>query len=776
MKIVAAFALVLLVTSVKAFAAGEDPAVAIALKKIEAAKANLTAAVARIERDPPANADLDAAAAAVEALKTALDSGVELEAKELDYARAVLAARKELRTQREYVDHRRATIQVHDMRRQIEPVVQTMNDRAKSATGKEPTAKDFEDGRAAIAVTKKLVGDARPLGKLDEKFAKYLTDLDAAIARHEQAIDDRWLQLSADKQRALLDGNRKALSSALAALAGGFNDALFKSADDAAGALSKRLEEGKPLEAKDKAYRADAEKARSELAQAKKKMGEAVTQAGLSRVQAELDPAYKDLSAAGKALRNKPTADQLAEARTAAIVVRKLMEKYEGQGAASKEIGEYLAKVKATLVETELVLQRRGLDAARKDLTASVRNLEKRGVTDEQFEEAKTALTVLEKTIETVHAKDPALSAHVYDAKAQLKEAKATIELRRFQVDLVRHRAKVDEAKKSAAALVTKIQTEKATDEQLAEAEAAVKQIETVLEEGAAFAKKDADYKQYAREAKDRATELKDRVSRRRIVLSAADAKAKLTEGVATAKARLETTKKPDSTDADVEAASKSVDAIMKFLEARAELEMQDAGYAAAAERVRSELGKLMETMDFAREARLLRRQSGEVLAAAVAATQSAEKSSDVRKSKELYESANAKLKACQDGAGKTIKGNPKLSTVEVLVEGQPTPARDVIALCAQKWEANQQPLNLTTALVRFEDGPKKAWEAAKYLSANSRKAEAEAQLDECIATGRIVENRFPELRERKFDVGGASMSLAELISNCNAQRKALKK
>src|SRR5688500_8540269 len=103
---------------------------AAALKKLEEARSNLGKAVERIKQDPPSNADLDAAHAAVESLKEAVDAGAEHEQSDLDYAKAALAARKELRTQRDYVDQRRANVKIFDARRAIDAAMKTLNENA----------------------------------------------------------------------------------------------------------------------------------------------------------------------------------------------------------------------------------------------------------------------------------------------------------------------------------------------------------------------------------------------------------------------------------------------------------------------------------------------------------------------------------------------------------------------------------------------------------------------------------------------------------------------
>jgi hypothetical protein len=769
----------LLFASVDAVAAppeaGAAKSVAEASKRLEAARAALAAAVKRIEKDPPANADLDSALAAVEGLKSALDAGANFETEDLDYAKSVLSARKELRTNREYVDERRAKVHIHEFRRRIDAELATLNERAAKVAGKDSGPKDLDEARASITALKKVADEGRTLTKQDAKFATYITEVDATIAKHEKTLDERWLQLSAQKQRGLLDDSRKGLSSALAAMGKTWSDQKFADADKAVSALQKQLDEGRPLEERDKAYRADADKARAEITQARRQLDESVAAAGVSRVKEEMGPAYDELSASAKALRaRKPAPEQLSAAKTAAFVVRKLVEKYEPQAARDRAIGQYLTEVKNTLVEVEVALQIRNLEAARAEVMQSLRNLEKRSPAPEQFEEANTALVVLSKTLETVHAKNPAISAHALEARQLLRDGRATIDRRRYEVDLQQQRAKVDEARKNAAGLVTQLQKDKPTEAQLQEAENAVKQIGAVLEAGAAFVKKDRDYALYAKETKERMAELNDRIVRRKIVLSAADSRGVLAERVNVAKEKLEATKSVSSTDADIETASKSVEELMQAIEVRAELERQDAGYASYAERSRTELLKLVEALEASKQARALRRTTGEALAAASAASDKAASASDLRKRKELYASAVEKLKACQDEGARMLKENARLVTVDVLVGGMPVKPEEVMAQCAQKAQALQEPQKKADAQLRFDEGPKKAYELAKSHLSKSRKTEALTQLNECVVEGRILENRYPEFKDYKFAVGSANMTLVELLQVCVKERKTL--
>ena len=782
MKVAPALAVVslLLFTVVDAGAAppakGGAPSAAAAMKTLAAARENLAKALQRIEKDPPSTADLDAAFAALEPLKNALDAGAEFEAQDLDYARASLAARKELRAQRESIEDRRAKVHIYDHRRTIDKALTDLSDHVHGLEAKEPGEKDFDDARAAAAALKKAVDEARQFTKQDEKFASYIVQTDATRARQEKAIDDRWTALSAGKHRALVKESRQALTAAQAALTKGATDAQFDEAQRASSLLSKRLEEGKPLEPKDPAYRADADKARAELAQAKKKLEELMSGARLASLKSEIEPAYKDLVAAGKAVRARnPTADQLAEAKTAAFVLGKLVEKVQPNAALSEAFGQYLTEVKKALVDVEVELQRRSLLAAQKDLNVALKTLDKKEPTDEQFGEAKTALVVLEKTLETVHAKEPALAAFVYDAKALAQTAKTTIPKRRVEVDVQRQKAKVEEARKSAASLMTEIQKPNTPNDRVQEAENAIKLIGAVLDAGDALTKQDREYAAYTIEVKKRVVELNDRLAKRKVVLAVSAGRALLTETVAGAKAKLEAAKKPESTDADVDAAAKAVAAVAKAIETGTPLEKQDSGYAERAEQARYDLEELTLVLEFAKQARALRRLTLEALAAGAAAADAAGAAKDLRTQKAGYDKAVAQFKSCSSTGEGMVKENSALAKIVVLVDGNPTTPRAVVALCDQKAKATEQLMAQSAALIGFEEGPKKSYEAGKALLAQSKKTEALAQFYDCISSGKVLLYRNPDLKDHAFQVAGTTMTLAEVIQQCLNQRDAIK-
>ncbi|HEY3449061.1 MAG TPA: hypothetical protein VGK67_22050 [Myxococcales bacterium] len=1221
-------ALVVLFTVLTAQAAAPG-SVADAKKALETARANLTKAIQLIDKDPPSTADLDAAPASVAALKDAIDAGAKFEGEDLDYAKAVLAARKELRTQRDYIDARRAKVHIFEKRRTIEAQASALAEKVKRLDSVKEPGKEFDEARAAIADLKKVVDAAREFTKQDEKFAAFVSDTDAALGRHERAVDDRLVALSADKQRGLLEQSRKALASAVGALNKGSTDAQFESAEKAWGELTRRLDEGKFIEPKVKAYKADADKARAEMASSRKKMDDLFAEVGVERLKAEIEPANKDLLAAAKAVRSKGASeDQLAEARTVAIVVRKLVEKYSPQSARSQAFGNYLEGVKKTLVDVETELLKRGLDNAKSAVTAAVRKVEAKAPTEEQFEaanaalanldktlnaagkpdpsvaalvdaarelwrtsqmtvskrrvevslgapvqvatkalwkveaksptptdadfdaaekalaavekvvepiqkpdpsvaekvsearslvktgrasvakrraevdleaarkavtaalrpvegksptddhfaELNTALTVLDKTIdatkdnkdaalaladarelarvarlsmnkrrvevslgapvqaatkalwkveakapvptdadfeaaekalaevekivEPIQKPDPSVAAQVNDAKVlvkvgrqtlakrrvevslgapvqaatkamwkveaknpaptdadfeaaekalaevekivqpiekpdasvaakvndakvlvkvgrttlakrkaevgltnaqkdvtkalrfvegknptddhfaeattaitilektletaknnkdaaatvadarqALRDAKASVEKRRIETNLDKPRAavtkslikldgrapadadfeaankaladlektleplgkppasvavlvqesksmlktgkaavikrrleldveaqkgKVEEARKDAVPLMAGLA--RADKDGVTQTENALKKIVGALDAGTELTKRDKGYAFYDGEVRKRVVEMNERIAGRKVAIAGSDGATLLRDLMASAKAKIQTTRSATSTEADLEAAVKTVDAIKQTLEERAELEYNDPVYGKAAEKTKDEMGSLKKDLEFAKQSRELRKRTVDALVAGLSAADAAGSLKDMRAKKAQFDKAIALLQTCERTGASMLEENKALNIVAVNLNGSPSTPKDVVAVCAQKGKETEQASKQVEGLIGFEDGPKKAYEKAKALLGEKKKSEALAQFKECIPAGMILQNRNPELKDRKFEVGGSSMTVPELIKECIKQRDALEK
>lgn len=926
-------------------AAPAERPVSEAKKSLEAALANLEQAVERIAKDPPADADLDAASAAVTALKAAIDAGAKHEPKDLAYAKTALAARKALREKREYVEGRRAKVHLFNSRRELDRALASLEAAAAKVRGPAPGARDFEAAASALAQVEKQLQQAQRLGTEDEMFAAYLGDVRAALVKHGKAVEARRTELAVERQRASIEERRKTLGSALPALDGNApDDAAFERADAAASALLAQLEEGKALEAADRAYGTYAASTRQEVQQARKAIDAKWSATGLARLKSELEPARADLLAAAKPLAAQaPTAEQLAEARTAAIVVSKLLGKYRNVAERNRDFRQYSVEVKKSLVEVEANLHRRKvipareawtaalkllwgknptdeqlaevsrvleqgrkvlaegerlekedrayasfaagarkhlqeteakliarrgelqvarvratLDEAKNEVTRTLRSVERKNATDEQFAEARTALVVLDQTLETVTLR--ALAGHVSELRSLARSARRTIDQRAREVELERQRRQVESARNALAKSLVKISRRKVPDEHLRDVDAAIETVEKTLAAGAELTRKDREYRTYDREVKKRVAEArrtlaarrdelaieaqkahvqgelrslaralsaierqkveppavtaaegavlvaegaissgaelekrlavyrtwardarktvdqaKVRIARRKLELTAQASKEQLHVLLTSAKTAVEAARQPAAVDETITTAASQLQALGAALEQGAALESQERGYGNYAARARSDLERLNGELELSRQALAFRKATLAPLAAGITAAAGAEQAQDLRKQKDAYEAAVERFKSCQTSGQELLGEHRALAGVVVFVEGQRSAPKEVLELCAARLDTTTEALKKVTGLVTFEDGPKKHFERGRGLLTQGKEKEALPQFEECISSGKILQFKNPELKDRKFSVGGTTMTLAELVGQCTGEAKRLR-
>ncbi|MFT3706187.1 MAG: hypothetical protein QM817_00845 [Archangium sp.] len=769
-------ALGLLVTSLVALAAPAPAANVDAAKKgLEAARSKLAEAMKKVEGDAPTTADLDAAHEVLNTLKDAIDSGAAQEPNDLDYAKAALAARKELREKRDVVDARRAKVHIFNHRRTIDAAFATVKEKAKAVEPKEPPSSAFEELRAAVAELKKTMEPARQFGPQDAPFASYLADLDGQVTKLTKSSDEKWAALEGDKHRAKVEEARQGLAAAMKDLSASSTDDQFGAADKANKLLAQRLDEGKVLEIKEP-YGSFAKKTREELNVAKKKSDELWSQTGLTRLKAEIEPTNKDLGGALKIVRSRsPTPDQLAEARTTAIVMHKLLEKFEPEAQRSQAFGAYVTEVKGRLAEVENTLQLKQLDIAVKEFRQALAKLDKKAPSDDDFSVANSSLLVLQKTLEPMNAKDPALVQPVADARAWEREGKATITKRRNELDVAARQAIVEEARKKASTIIGDFQKPESGEQQVKDAEAAVADIGKALDEGKGLIERDKTYAWYDQEVRKRMVEATGKITQRKLVLYAQATRTALGELLAGAKTKLETARAPASTDADLAAAQKAVEDVNAALEAKAELETQSGSYAAAAEKGRNELMKRLETLEYARGERDVRKRTVDAFNPALASEQTAAGSQNMRVQKTEYEKAAAGFKTCKEEGVKILEANPASGRLAVVAGNLPSTVKDVVTQCGQKFDQVNPLIKPLAALIQFEDGPRKAYEAAIAFVSKGKKTEALAQFDECTATAVTLGVRNPELKDRSFTVDNKPMTLDELKKACAAKSAELR-
>jgi hypothetical protein len=745
------------------------------LHRLEAARADVTKAMARVHGDAPTVQDLDAAHNALTSLKDAIDQGAPQEPNDLDYARAALGARKELRADKDIVEERRSKLHIFDLRRELDKELAALGDKVDKLKGKSPGQGDFDAARAAAGKARKALADAKGFGAEDAGFAKYLSDSDAAVSAREKAIDDRWMALSADKQRGLLEDSEKGMLSTIGMLNRNSTDAQFDAADKAINLLTQRLTEGKPLEAKDEGYRAAASRARGESAQASKRLGDLLSESGLARLQAEIEPARKDLLAAQKGLHGKASGpDQVAEARTAAIVVGKLLEKYQSQASHSPKLTAYVADVRKDLTSVQAALQEQVLEQAEGDLKKAMAALEKKSAGEQEFKNVDAATAGLEKAVEAA-PRDPALFKTVADSKALLRDMKAREARRHVELDVQLQRAKVEAAKKSASDAIAETWKADATEAQVQAAAKAVEAFKAAVDEGAPLSKKDHDYGVYSTEITKKVVDYMQRVELRKVSLAARDSRAAVNDSLNTLKAKQDAAQALTATEQDLNALEEALKALAQLLDTKAPLERLDKGYAAAADRARGQFMRAQEQLERLRDVVALRQATGGALTAGDSALKMAETKPELAVQREQLEKALALFQACADRGARTMANAPAMSKTVVVANGQNSTTKEVVATCGERGKSTELKLHEVKGLIRMNDGVKKSYETAEGFLSKGKKADALAQFRECYVEGVIVQGQYPELKDRALPVaGGQQQTLGGMVQECFKQKKAL--
>ena len=487
-----------------------------------------------------------------------------------------------------------------------------------------------------------------------------------------------------------------------------------------------------------------------------------------------LQSAAKSVTVALRFVEGKaPSEDHFAEANTALTVLEKTIEAVK-----TKDAAVALADAKQLLRDAKASVGKRrvevNLDAPRLATTKSLAKLDGRAPTDKDFEDANGALTSLEKALEAVGKPAPSVAVLVSDSKVLAKTGRAKVAKRRLELDVEGQKAKVEEARKAAAPLIAALPKE--NKEQVQQTEDAAKKIVEALDAGAALTKQDRVYAVYDNEVRKRLGEIGEQIARRRTAIAAADGAVLLKELIAAEKAKLQASRGPTAGDAELEAAGKGLEALKQALEERAPLQYEDRAYSTAAEKARDELGPLKKELELATRGRELRKKTVEALEAGAKAFDAGAAAKDLRGQKAQYDKALALFGTCEKVGASMVEENKVLADVAVLVEGKQGTPKDAIALCAQRGKATEQALKGVDGIIGFEDGPKKAFEAGKGLLDQGKKPEALAQFRECISSAYIVQRWHPELKDRKFEVAGGSVTLAELLVQCTSQRDALQK
>ncbi|MBK8010397.1 MAG: hypothetical protein IPK13_03555 [Deltaproteobacteria bacterium] len=498
-------------------AVATTPASAAALR-LEQAMDAVREAIATLEQDAPGSEAFDRADAAIAELSTRTEAGVDLEPKDLDYAKTALRARRMLREKRAYIDQKRAKTEIfavwRELKQELTDLESTVEratrsvDRAAGAEATEAT----EDARAseAHARLEKIKArlsesKVRRGGEADEAFGTFLRQAGAAVDELIRKLAQHRTALEIQRARAKIDAQMTKLHEVVRAMHEAKpTDETFGRADAALRDVEATIKDAGALAAKDAGFARDVAATRQEVERIQKEVSATFSAAGLARLKEELEPAHRALkqiatgfsgkSSGPKGAANEPVPNQqenereneeLAEARTAAIVVRKQLERFQGLIARSDAVKKYAHDVRETLIEVETRLQARALVPIEEAMDRAMSALSARSPTEEAVAEAEGLIDSLRPVLslgETLERESRAYAQRAQQARKKAEAITKKISSARM-ASLVATQAKaLDKARRDLLTAIDALKRRDPSDEQFKEARTAQIVLEKTLE------------------------------------------------------------------------------------------------------------------------------------------------------------------------------------------------------------------------------------------------------------------------------------------------------
>jgi hypothetical protein len=241
--------------------------------EIEAGRAALKEALARIEAADPAEGEIKAAQDGILAVEKTLEPASALTAKDKAFSAYVLDVRKSLQKARERVAVRELEIAVAKQKMLVKTAIDELAAAMKVIAVRGAQETDFGAADTAVASVETALASGEIYAVRDRGYSTFALGARKTAADARKRIKDRREQAAVEAQRDMVDVALDAVKKAVADLAGfSPTEEQFKAAEDGLSALGSALEKGIELEVKVGAYKAFAAGARKSLRAAEQRV------------------------------------------------------------------------------------------------------------------------------------------------------------------------------------------------------------------------------------------------------------------------------------------------------------------------------------------------------------------------------------------------------------------------------------------------------------------------------------------------------------------------
>ncbi|MCB9655750.1 MAG: hypothetical protein H6729_16620 [Deltaproteobacteria bacterium] len=480
-----------------------------ATARLEDAMEKVRQAIAALDRDAPGPKEFDRANAALTELSTLTDAGSDLEPKDLDYAKTALKARRMLREKRTYLDDKRAKADVFTLWRELKQTLTDLQDSVERATRKEGTngsrngtkGESEREAEAKLAKLKARLAEdkTRQGGQVDDAFGVFVRDANSKVDELIHTLAQRRTALEIERARVQIETQTTKLNDAVRGMHESKpTDDAFERADAALRTLEETIANAKSLATKDAAFARTVETAKEDIKRCQKDISATFSAVGLARLKEELEPAHRALQQLARELAGKsshPTNDvkasqagddRIAEGRTASIIVRKLLDKFQGLIARSEAVRGYANDVRKTLIEVETQLQERALAPFDAALDHAASALAVRAPSEDSIAEAEGLLDALRPVLAQGEPLERESRAYAQSARQSRKKSEAIARKltdARVNALVAAKTEAIDKARRDLLSAINALKRRSPSDDQFKEAKTAQIVLEKTLEQ-----------------------------------------------------------------------------------------------------------------------------------------------------------------------------------------------------------------------------------------------------------------------------------------------------
>lgn len=530
-----------------------------------------------------------AAEVAVSQLKKTIESSEEVAAQDKGFGKQIASLRRGITAKRQLIRKRRVEAATAQM------------DARMAVLQEEPKADDFDAALEAARVLENTTDAARQFKSDDKKYAKYLASVEKKNVGYQRAIENRRVELEADKHRATVEEAFAAAAEKVGALDGTPEEGAFGDAEDAVRRLKDRIADGESVSAKNKAYAKELAGRSKKAAAFEKRIAARRIGVAVDRHAAELDAAKTRADEAIDALGLDSEGSAYTAAEDAVADLEKVIDggaeaadkskKYAKRLAGERRaLGKHRAKIVRKRDAAAVAKATQRFDEAETALNDAMGALGA-DADDEAFSTAKAATEAYAEALaeaEPFGAKDKKLRKRLAKAKKRVPGSEKKIARVRAAQMLRAHAAKLEAASNRVEERVSQLDGEGASVA-VQEAERAASDLEEVIQGGIDLATTNKGHRKTLAAYRKRLAGYRAAIGRQKVAGQVVEHRAELEAAQTSAAQAIDATEGQTKYELYRDAES-AVSSLKKAAEGGMELGMEDPGYGKELDRITASL------------------------------------------------------------------------------------------------------------------------------------------------------------------------------------------